>query len=210
MPPMIVHQAKEYYQDLHHNIPLDWTFHHTPSGYVDRDGWLKSMNQFSNICGDYHVNNKILFFDGQNGNFGKHALTQTKTKNIQSFILKVGDSIYYHPNNNGPNSKLKALYNILKAKWMLKYGTLRFQPHHMKYVLVETWKPFTVSYGNIIRDRYTKPHLLPPSTPNMITNTQECVASVQTYSNRINQIVEDTLSPIRLQATSTNEPMVIL
>ena len=36
MPPTVVHQAKEYSQDLHHNIPLDCTLHHTPSGYMDR------------------------------------------------------------------------------------------------------------------------------------------------------------------------------
>ena len=82
-------------------------------------------------------------------------------KNIQPFILKAGDSINYQPNNNGPNSKLKALYNISKAKWMLKYGTTRFQTHHINYVLVETWEAFTVSYGNIIRDSFYKTRLLP-------------------------------------------------
>ena len=43
MPPIIVHQAKDCSQDLHYNIPLDWIVHHTPYGYMDRDGWLKSM-----------------------------------------------------------------------------------------------------------------------------------------------------------------------
>ena len=44
----------------------------------------------------------------------------------------------------------------------------------------------------------------------MITNTQACLASVQTSSKGINQIVEDTLAPIKLQVTRTNEPMVII
>ena len=43
MPPVIIHQSKEYSKDLHHNIPLDWTVHHTPSGYMDRYRWLKAM-----------------------------------------------------------------------------------------------------------------------------------------------------------------------
>ena len=64
-------------------------------------------------------------------------LTKMKSKNIQPFILKAGDSINDHPNDNGPNSTLKALYNRSKAKWMMKYGTMRFQPHHMNVVLVE-------------------------------------------------------------------------
>ena len=37
MSPIIFHQYKEYYQDTHHNIPLDWTVHNTPYGYRDRD-----------------------------------------------------------------------------------------------------------------------------------------------------------------------------
>ena len=103
MPPVVVHQAKEYSQDLHHNIPLDWAVHHTPSGYMDRDGWLKEMTQLSNIFGAYPVNNQILFLDGNNSHFDDRALTQMKIKNIQHFILKAGDSIKYQPNDNRPN-----------------------------------------------------------------------------------------------------------
>ena len=75
MPPIVVHQSKEYSQGIHHNTPLDWTFHHTPSGYIDRYGWLKAMTQFSNICGASPVNSQIIFFDGHNSYFYDHALT---------------------------------------------------------------------------------------------------------------------------------------
>ena len=103
MPPVIVHQAKEYSQDLHHNIPLEWTVHHTSSGYMDRDGWLKAMTQFSNICSASPVNNQILFFDGNDSHFINRALTLMQIKNIQPFIVKAGDSINDHPNDNMPN-----------------------------------------------------------------------------------------------------------
>ena len=93
---------------------MECTFHNTPSIYMDRDRGLKAMTQFSNICSASPVNNQILFFNGQNSYFDDHALTQTQSKNIQPFILKVGDPL------NSPNSKLKALYNILKVTWMLK------------------------------------------------------------------------------------------
>ena len=102
-----------------------------------------------------------------------------QSKNIQPFILKSGDSINDQPNDNGPNSKLKALYNFSKAKWMLNYGTTRFQPHHMKSVLVEIWEAFTVSAGNIIRYSFSNMNILPVSPPNMIKNTQTCVPSVK-------------------------------
>ena len=69
---------------------------------------------------------------------------------------------------------------------MLKYGITRFQSHHMNCVLVETWEDFTVSAGNIIRYIFDKNRLLPLSPPNMVTNTQVCVASIQTSSKGIN------------------------
>ena len=131
-------------------------------------------------------------------------------KNIQPFILKAGESINDQPNENGPNSKINYLYNILKSKWMLNYGTTRFQPHHMKSVLVEIWEAFKVSSGNIIRDRFSKTRLLSLSPPNMITNTQAFVASVQTSSKVINHIAEYTLAPIKLLTARTNDPMVII
>ena len=177
---------------------------------MDRDEWLKAMTKFFNICSASSVNNQIIFFDGNDIHFYDRAITHMQSKNIQPFILKVGDSINNQPNDNGPNSKLKALYNILKAKWMLKYGTTRFQHHHMNSVLVKAWEAFKVSSDNIIVDIFAKTHLLPLSPPNMIKNTQACVAFVQTSSKGINQISEDTLAPMQLQLTRTNDLMVII
>ena len=210
MYPVIVHQAKEYSQYLHHNIPLDWIVHHTSSGYMDRHGWLKAMTQLSNICGASPVNNQILFFDGQDSHFNDRARTKMQSKNIQPFILKAGDSINNQPNNNGPNSKLKALYNRLKAKWMLNYGTTRLQPHHMNSVLVESWDAFKVSSGKIIVDSFAKTHTPPLIPPNMIKNTQAMVASSQTSSKVFNWIAEGTVAPIQLEVTRNNDPMVII
>ena len=93
---------------------------------------------------------------------------------------------------------------------MLKYGTTRFQSHQMNSVLVEAWDTFKVSSGNIIVYSFTKTHLLPLSPPNMITNTQAMVASFQTSSKGINWIAEDTVAPIQLQVTRTNDNMVII
>ena len=137
------------------------------------------MTQCSNICGAYPVNNQILLFDGHDSHFDNIYLIKTQSKNINPFMLKSGDSINDHPNDKRPNSKLKAIYNILKDKQMLKYGTTRFQPHHMNYVLVETRKDFTVLYHNSIRDSFDKTRLLSLSPPNTIINTQTCVASIQ-------------------------------
>ena len=112
--------------------------------------------------------------------------TTNAKKNIHPFIFKAGVSINDHTNENGPNSKLKALYNTSKAKCMVKYGTSGFQPQHMNSILVETWEAFMVSDGKIIRERLAKTQLPPLSPPNTKTNTQECVASIKTSSKCIN------------------------
>ena len=109
MPHIIVHQAKYFSQDLHYNTPLDWVIHHTTSGYMDRDRWLKSMTQFSKVCGAYPFNNQKLLFDGHNSHFDDGTLRQMMCKNVQPFLIKSGDSINDHPNYNGPDSKLKSL-----------------------------------------------------------------------------------------------------
>ena len=81
---------------------------------------------------------------------------------------------------------------------MLKCGTMRFQPHHMNTVLVEAWGAFKVASGNIIVDSFAKTHLLPLSPPNIITNTQAMVSSVQTSSKGVNLIAEEKAAPIQL------------
>ena len=128
---------------------------------MDRDRYLKAMTQFSNIGGTSPINNQILFLNGHDSHFGDRSIIQIQSKNIHTLILKAGEPINEQPNYNGPNSKLNALYIILKDKWMLKYGNTRFQPHHMNSILVETWEAFMVSASNIISDSSAKIYLLP-------------------------------------------------
>ena len=178
MSPIIVHQYKEYSEDLHFNIPLDWTAHHKPPGYMDRDGWLKSMTQFSNVCGASPVNNRILFFDGHDSHFDDCTQRQMKCKNTQPFVLKSGKYGNYQTNDNGTNAKLKSLYNGSKSFCMLKYGMKNILPHHMKSILVKSWDSFNVYSVNIVREIFLKKiyslsflpnfpptprHVLPPS-----------------------------------------------
>ena len=42
-------------------------------------------------------------YDGHDSHLDDRALTQMQSKNIQPFILKAGDPINDHPNDNGPN-----------------------------------------------------------------------------------------------------------
>ena len=139
VPPIIFHKAKEYSQDTQYNIILDLIIHHKPSGYMDKYGWLKYMTWFYNVCGTSLINNQILLFDGHAIHLYNGALREIRWKKNQPFVLTYDNSIYYQPNDNGPNAKLKSLYNVSKIVWMLKYGQKRFH--------LTTWAPSWLNHG---------------------------------------------------------------
>ena len=166
------------------------------------------------ICGASPANNQILLFDGHNSHFNDGALRQMMCKNIQIFVIESSNSIKNQPNDNGPNAKLKSLYNVAKTTWVLKYETTKFSPHHMNSLLVEAWYDFKVSSVNTIRDSFAKTNIPPLIPPNLSTNTQSCDSSIQVSSGakaeEINNISHQTVVPIELQVTRTEDPMVVL
>ena len=87
-------------------------------------------------------------------------------------------------------------------------------PHHMNSILVEAWDALKMSAGNTIRDSFAKTMLLPLRPPKLTKNTQACAASIQVSywakAEEINNISLQTVSPIKLQVTSTDDPMVVL
>ena len=86
MPLVIIHQVTKYTQELHQNIPSDWIIHSTPSGYIDRDGWLMDMTHFSTICGATNLNNQILFFDGHDNHFDYRDMRILNFLHVQHFV----------------------------------------------------------------------------------------------------------------------------
>ena len=119
MPPVVVHQAKEYSQDLHHNITFNWKIHHTPYGYMDREGWLKAMIQLSIICGTSPVNNQILLLDGHDSHFNDRALTQTQRNKFSPSYLKRLNLSTISPGTTGVNQKwsLSATFQRIGGCW---------------------------------------------------------------------------------------------
>ena len=105
---------------------------------MNRDGWLKSTTQLSNVCGDSSVNNQIIFFDGHDSHFDDRTLIHMELQNIQPFLLNAGNSTNNHPNDDFPNAKLKSLCNYVTSVWIMKYGTTKMLPHHMNSILVES------------------------------------------------------------------------
>ena len=120
MTPVIAHQAENYTQDLQYNITKDWVFHNTPSGYMDRDGWMKAMMYLKTVCGEKNLNTQVLLHDGHDSHFYARSIHIIRSHHIKPFILKADDSGNDQPNDNGRNLKLKGLYGQPRMNW---FGT---------------------------------------------------------------------------------------
>ena len=89
---MIVHQATNYTQDLHYNIPKYWVVHNTLSRYMDRDGWMKAMMHSKTVCGANKLNPQVLLYDGHDIHFYDMAIDILHYHIIKPLVLKAGDS----------------------------------------------------------------------------------------------------------------------
>ena len=84
----------------------------------------------------------------------------------------------------------------------------------MKYVLVDTWEAFKLSYATITYSNFKKTNLFPLYPLYIDTNHQACLASTQ-QSNRekvddIRRIAKASVTPIEMEKSRTTDTMVIL
>ena len=198
-----MHRRTQYAQDIHYNIPSDWLICNSPLGYMDRDGWHKSMSHFPSMCCSSTINPQLLFYDGHVSHFYDRALYILCRRNIQSLIIKSGDYVHGHPNNRGPKTKLNNFYGNARMNWMRHHVTLNFTPPHMNFVLFETWESFKLSSATITQKAFKKTHLPPLSPPYIVTNHQYCLDGTQ-KSNReksddIGRIENSSIDPIDME-----------
>ena len=169
-PPIIVHRYKEYSQDLHYNIPLDWIIHHTPYSYIYRDGWLKAMTQLSNIFCASPFNNHILLFDGHESHFDDDALRQMMCKNIQRFVQNQAN-----PSTTSPMIIAQISNWILSTTWKRVRGCWSME---RKSFQLTTWTPYWLNNGMTSRCKRATPsgtdlqkqRYPPPPHPSQINN----------------------------------------
>ena len=134
--PMVVQHITHYNQYLHYNIPSDWVVHNSPSGCIYCDGCHKLMAHFASICFSCPLNLQVIFYDINDSHFDDSSLNILNRHHIQYFILKVGDSVHYQTNGNGPNMNLNILYVNSILNCMRHHVTFNFTPPHLNYVLV--------------------------------------------------------------------------
>ena len=83
---------------------------------MDRDGWFKTIHNFTKLCGASPKNSQYLFFDGHNSHWDADALDPMHTNDVYLYFLEASDSKNDQPNDNGPNACLKGLYNKEKGE----------------------------------------------------------------------------------------------
>ena len=106
------------------------------------NGRYKYMDHFPSMCCSSPLNTQVLFYVVRGNHFYDRELNILCRQNIQSSILKEGDSVHDHTKYIGPKKKLNILYGNSIMKWMRYHVTLNFTPTQMNYVLVEIWEAF--------------------------------------------------------------------
>ena len=183
VPPTIVHQACEWTADLGIGVPDNWVVHSTPSGYMDRDGFIKTCDNFARLSGSSATNHQFSFFDGHDSHWAPEALDLLAKQNVSSFFLKSGDSVRDQPNDNGPNCSLRACYNDCKDEWDEMFGTTKFNPPHFNAVMGKAWGRFTMKAAPIIRAAFQKTGIYPLRPPCQMKDADTlagaCTAAMQ-------------------------------
>ena len=215
VPPVVVHQAAELTAAHQLNIPSDWIVHCTKSGYMDRDGWFKSILKFVRICGAYETNINILTFDGHDSHWDADALDHMANNFVQPFLLKAGDSTTDQPNDNGFNAKCKSVYAEEKAKWDETFLTTTYTPPMMNMVLVSMWERLVVESGHTIKKSFDITNLVPLRPPTQTEFTgYACVASLQCGSGKkvqeLEVVKQDVMGTSKLTSKRTSNEKIIL
>ena len=217
IPPTVVHQATEVTADLFLNLPSNWVCHATPSGYMDRDGWFKTVTNFVDLSGASQSNPQYLFFDGHDSHWDSDALEYMVLHDVNPFFLKSGDSEKDQPNDNGPNCSMKGCYNDAKAEYDETWVTImQFVPPRMNMVLTDMWRRFLTKAAPVIISAFFKTKLCPlqPPSSDLQYAAHACTSSLQCASGKkaveLEYIRREVMAPVAVEISRTSEEYVVL
>lgn len=93
-------------------LPQDYIVHQNASGYNDEDGFIQIALHFLKYApaGLDKGTPLYLFIDGHHSHWAPAALKILLEHNVHVFFLRSNNSDSDQPNDNGPNSTLKAAY----------------------------------------------------------------------------------------------------
>ena len=104
--PSLVRQGSQLSKFQALGLPSDWIVHGTPSGYQDRDGFLKVCTEFVEYCG--HKRPQYVFMDGHDSHFDSEALDLLASKHVNVFFLKLNNNEEGQPTMRRANQRQRA------------------------------------------------------------------------------------------------------
>jgi hypothetical protein len=154
MAPMLIAQGEKgkVTHSLVHNWP--YLYHQNEAGYMDKEAfaiYLKALRQQSLAS---LTNPQLLFYDGHGSHWALDAIQEVSEGNVHCFVLKANDSVHDQPNDNGVNSRLKALIYRKIATWRSHNPIAAIRQAIFNSIAVEAWEEFKLDAAPVIRKAF--------------------------------------------------------
>ena len=210
VPPAIIHQGSQLSEFHTLGIPSDWIVHSTPSGYQDREGFLKVCSQFLEYCGPKRP--QYLFLDGHDSHFDADALDHLAADGIHVFFLKANNSEQDQPNDNGPNSVLKACYDARFDDWLHQYDGVPFNGAFFNAVFVPAWRDWKAKASGAIARAFSDCGLWPLNecAPNYLHGNEQLSAKFSTTTLASSHLHADNASSATAPESESPNPSAFL
>lgn len=204
--PTLVHQSMSKDDTMPGNLVWglgdDFLLCSSNSGYIDEEAFYHSASQ---LVKDTKVNDSnpiYLFQDGFYAHFDVDAIDVLHEHNIHTTFLCSNNSIQDQPQDNGPNAKLKSLYNDDKYQtWREQHPGVPYTKAFFNTVIQDTWNDFVhdSSTRGCIRKSFEKtglynPSLEPKSVPVAAAYTQQQNISTISSTSSSTSPVKNKLS----------------
>lgn len=119
IPPAVVHSAAQMAEFYVLNLPSDWCVHCSPSGYMDRDGWLKVTRHFIAHCGPKRP--LYAYYDAYDAHWDPDALKLSYDNGIYPTFFNAHDSDRKNMGDNGNNAQVHVYVRMYMYACMYVY-----------------------------------------------------------------------------------------
>jgi hypothetical protein len=167
IPPGVIHQSAHLSEYHCLELPEDWMVHTSPSGYMDRDGWLKVARHFQRFCGPTRP--LYLYFDGHDSHWDPDALNEWFQDHIYPTFFKAHGSEDDNINDNGPNSAFHAAFDECTAHFGRTHPGVKDAVPFVNERLAATWRKIKATCGGVAVRAAEKTGLY-PFNPNSATH----------------------------------------
>jgi hypothetical protein len=146
-------------------IPSDFLYWQNPAGYNDQAGFMQICKHFVQFAPRRSNDTPLFFFmDAHESHLNPDALQYLKDNNVFAFFLRANNSDVDQPNDNGPNSKLKSLFNHFLGLYNIKMSRAwKLSKPAFNYIFTQAWEEFQRTAGTVCYNAFVKTGIHPPN-----------------------------------------------